>query len=481
MNHARHHAPARNTGGGREGRGPTPRRARRLWRRAAAVVLAALLALQSALAGLTGGTARAAETENGDSVYLSVGNPIWYGGLGAIGTARMSVNGEVAYCSDPANETPKAGYYTREAVQTHEHGGWGWPVSSVEKAMFYGYGGPGFDADYWRGHIGGTDAAGRHFSPGVDWDGSSITSDEFYVYTHILVADRMTSDGSAALLRTSESFKAWFCWNILGYTYGNGGGSENPNAVGLAIDTLEVPAGFEIYQLDTGNNSMWHEGARSQTVVTFEYNPYVEVRFDKVSADTALTSGNAEYAYAGATYDIYEATSDAKVATVTTDDAGHATCQLKPNTSYYAVETAAPQGFVRSEGRVEFSTGAGDAAVRLEDQPGTPRAHHRQARLGHAGRRPGRGHARRRRVHRRGRQRSVPCGHDRRDGHRELLGAPLWHGERHRDQGARGLPARSDGPLLPGQLPGHARDRRHRALPPRATLTSTSSPLTSTS
>lgn len=371
MNHARHHAPARNTGGGREGRGPTPRRARRLWRRAAAVVLAALLALQSALAGLTGGTARAAETENGDSVYLSVGNPIWYGGLGAIGTARMSVNGEVAYCSDPANETPKAGYYTREAVQTHEHGGWGWPVSSVEKAMFYGYGGPGFDADYWRGHIGGTDAAGRHFSPGVDWDGSSITSDEFYVYTHILVADRMTSDGSAALLRTSESFKAWFCWNILGYTYGNDGGSENPNAVGLAIDTLEVPAGFEIYQLDTGNNSMWHEGARSQTIVTFEYNPYVEVRFDKVSADAALTSGNAEYAYADATYDIYEAASDAKVATVTTDDAGHATCQLKPNTSYYAVETAAPQGFVRSEGRVEFSTGAGDAAVRLEDQPGT--------------------------------------------------------------------------------------------------------------
>ena len=345
----------------------------RLGGRLLALALVAALVLQSALTG-GGKTAEAAETQNGDSVYLAVGNPIWYGGLGAIGTAKMSVNDEVAYCADPANETPKAGYYTREAVKPFESGSSGWPISSIEKVLFYGYGGPGFDADFWKSHIGGTDADGRHFSPGLDWDDTPITGDEFYVYTHILLAERMAADESAALVRTSKRFKEWFCWNILGFTYGGDGGQENPNALGPAIEKLDdVPDGFEIFQLRTGNNSMWHEGAKSQTIVSFEYNPYVEVRFDKVSADASLTSGNTEYAYAGATYEIYEAAGDAKVATITTDEDGHATCKLKPNTSYYAVETSAPRGFVKSEKRVKFVTKSAGTTVKLSDQPGTLR------------------------------------------------------------------------------------------------------------
>ena len=74
-------------------------------RRALALLLAVLLVLQGALV-LGGRSADAAETQDGDSVYLTVGDVIWYGGNDAMGTARMSVNGEVAYCSDPANGTP---------------------------------------------------------------------------------------------------------------------------------------------------------------------------------------------------------------------------------------------------------------------------------------------------------------------------------------------------------------------------------------
>ena len=372
MKHARHvtggHSAAAGIATGRRG-GGRPRRRRGL-RRALALLLAALLIVQGSI-GARGGTASAAETEDGDLLYLSVGNPIWYGGLGTMNTARMSVNGEVAYCSDPVNEPPRSGYYQRQGIQTIEHNGWRWPVESVDRILFYGYGGPGFDADFWRGHIGGTDADGRSFEAGKDWDGSSITNDEFYAYTHILVSDRVTSDGSVALRNTSERFKAWFCWNVLGYTYGSMGGVENEDAVGIAIDDLDVPSGFESFQFDTGHNSMWNTGNKSQTVVSFEYNPYVEVRFDKVSADAALTSGNEEYAYAGATYDIYEADTGTLVATVTTDETGSASCELEPDTSYYAVETAAPRGFVVSEERVEFSTGTEDATVELPDRPGT--------------------------------------------------------------------------------------------------------------
>lgn len=351
-----------------------PRRTRHMGRgrplaRVAALVLTVALALQGALGG--GTHAGAAQTQTGDSIYLTVGERIWYGGQGDMGTARMSANGEVAYCADPENNPPKSGYYTREPVKTAEGDGWHWPVESVERVLFYGYGGPGFDAELWRGCIGGTDGRGRHFAAGRDWDGSDITEDEFYAYTHVLLSDRVTNDGSVALAGTSESFRAWFCWNVLGYTYGNAGGNENQGSVGLTIDRMSVPDGFEAYQLDTGYNSMWVEGARSQIVVTFEYNPSVEVRFDKVSADAELTSGNSEYAYAGATYDVYEADGDVKVASITTDERGRASCTLKPNTSYYAVETAAPQGFVRSDERVAFDTGTSEETVSLEDAPGT--------------------------------------------------------------------------------------------------------------
>lgn len=355
------------------GRSQPPRRTRGTRpKRVLALLLAVLLVLQGALA-LGGRSADAAETQDGDSVYLTVGDVIWYGGNDAMGTARMSVNGEVAYCSDPANGTPKAGYYTREPVQTHAHGTSQWPVSAVEKVLFYGYGGPGFDKDLWRAGIGGTDAYGRSFQPGVNWDGSEITDDQFYVYTHILLSDRVTCNSGDALIGTTEEFRAWFCWNMLGYTYGKDGSLENPASVGAQINNLSVPSGFEAFQLDTGYNSMWQEGGRSQTIVTFEYNPFVAVRFDKVSADATFTSGNEEYAYAGATYDIYEADGDRKVTTVTTDEGGHASCQLKPNTRYYAVEVAAPQGFVLGTGRVEFSTGTDASTVSLADTPGTLR------------------------------------------------------------------------------------------------------------
>ena len=368
MARARHGTPA--PGGSTTLSKPRARktgRAGSVLRRLLAVVTTLAVVFSSALAPMLRGVA--AETQDGDSVYLSVGKVIWYGGGRSAGTGRMSVGGDVAYCSDPINDTPKAGYYTREALDPRETDGESYPVASVERALFYGYGGPGFDREFWLDCIGGTDGEGRHFEEGRDWDGSSITSDELYAYTHVLLAERMSHSAADALLYTTTDFKEWFYWNILGRTYG--GGTRNPDAVGARIESLSVPQGFVAYQMDTGNNSKWVEGERSQIIVTFEYNPYVEVTFTKVSSNAALTSGNAEYAYAGATYDIFEADGGTKVAMITTDEQGRATYSLKPNRDYYAVETKAPLGFVRSEGRVEFSTGTTSRTVTLSDAPGT--------------------------------------------------------------------------------------------------------------
>lgn len=96
----------------------------------------------------------------------------------------------------------------------------------------------------------------------------------------------------------------------------------------------------------------------------------VNVTFSKISADAKVTNGNSEYSYAGAEFDIYRTRDNALVAHITMDGNGHANYQLDPNESYYAVETKAPQGFQKHEGRIEFSTGNSAGEQQLKDDPG---------------------------------------------------------------------------------------------------------------
>lgn len=108
----------------------------------------------------------------------------------------------------------------------------------------------------------------------------------------------------------------------------------------------------------------------TQAVGGFEYSPNVNVTFSKISADAKVTDGNGEYSYAGAEYDIYRTRDNALVAHIIMDGNGHANYQLDPNENYYAVETKAPQGFQKHEGRIEFSTGNSAGEQQFKDDPG---------------------------------------------------------------------------------------------------------------
>ena len=99
----------------------------------------------------------------------------------------------------------------------------------------------------------------------------------------------------------------------------------------------------------------------------------VDVTFSKCSADAKVTAGNSEYAYAGAEYDIYRASDDAKVAHITTDSDGKASYKLDAKLTYYAVETKAPAGFKLDAERHYFSTDSWDSSETLSDDPGTVR------------------------------------------------------------------------------------------------------------
>lgn len=96
----------------------------------------------------------------------------------------------------------------------------------------------------------------------------------------------------------------------------------------------------------------------------------VNVTFSKISADAKVTNGNSEYSYAGAEFDIYRTRDNALAAHITMNGNGHANYQLDPNENYYAVETKAPQGFQKHEGRIEFSTGNSAGEQQFKDNPG---------------------------------------------------------------------------------------------------------------
>ena len=99
--------------------------------------------------------------------------------------------------------------------------------------------------------------------------------------------------------------------------------------------------------------------------------PAVSVSFQKQSANTVITNGNNIYQFTGATFDIFESASGARVGTIKMDSNGRAQATLLPNTAYYLVETKAPAGYVPRHDRIAFTTGNDGGRVAIDEQPGT--------------------------------------------------------------------------------------------------------------
>lgn len=251
----------------------TKKRIRAALRRAARGALALALAAGMALSPITGAASAALAAQPGGTGHVATGAPIAYGG--GSDTCRFTVDGATAWCSDPLRTAPRSGDYpAAEARVRPRPDGFAHPQSDLRTMVYRAYGAPGFDRSYW---------------PATDWDGSAVTDDELYAYSHILIADRMWGQGDVALANTAPAFRRWFCHEFLGYEYGTPGTpTTNENAVALRLEReAGSPEDFRVIELDTGYNSLYRPGGRSQVIVS--YVPEVEVRFSKRSADAALT------------------------------------------------------------------------------------------------------------------------------------------------------------------------------------------------
>ena len=323
-------------------------------RRLARGALACALAASMTLSPVTPVLEAAFAAQPGGTGHVYSGTPVRYGG--GADTCRFTVDGVTAWCSDPQYTAPKTGDYPVKKAHTRPNSeGFAHLDSNLRTLVYRAYGSPGFDRSYW---------------PTRDWDGSAVTDDELYAYSHIMIADRMWAQGNIAMANTKTAFKRWYTREFLGYEYGgNPDIIVNENAVAIRLERQAgSPEDFQIIELDTGHNSKYRPGARSQTIIT--YIPEVEVRFSKCSADAEFTGSNPEYSVAGAEYHIFSASDDAKIDHIVMDESGHASLKLQPNKRYYAVETKAPKGYKLSTGRIEFTTGNSTAEEKLIDDPG---------------------------------------------------------------------------------------------------------------
>ena len=113
-------------------------------------------------------------------------------------------------------------------------------------------------------------------------------------------------------------------------------------------------------------------GTQQMGDIHIRYNPKTKTTFKKSSSDQGLSGQSSAYSLEGAQYDIFpDARTQTKVASITTDRNGTASCPLEQECDFYAIETKAPKGFLLSKERVTFRTKGNEMTVSLHDRPGS--------------------------------------------------------------------------------------------------------------
>lgn len=308
-----------------------------------AVILTVGLCLPSALIGAR--TADAATT-----VYLrNSGSSATYGGYS---TTKCYVDSKPAYCAQPSKATPSSGSYSATKITPQTSAtGFQHDWRTVCACLYYGYGGPGFDAKMW---------------PSTWYDGSAWTADRYFAMTHVIISDYYASDAAAALAGCNSSFKNWVYGNILSY---NGNGGYNDNAVQNKLGNWgSVPSWFFdlCFQVNTGNGD--------QTMVSYSELGWIGVQ--KESANPELTDGNDCYSLEGAEYTIYKTESDANnnknsIGKLTTNDKGYGASDWLELGTYWIKETKAPEGYApcKEPIKVQVNDVAKATKVNVEEEP----------------------------------------------------------------------------------------------------------------
>ena len=179
---------------------------------------------------------------------LTVGRVVRYNNWS---TNEFTIDGEMAYCAQPALDTPGSGSYTKHYdIGNYMASGLPQDVNAMTMVLWRSYGSPGFDKSYW---------------PSKWYDGTAMTTDRYIALSHILISDIYSYDAGHSMYGCDADFVHYVSVEVTGYDT-NTGHQVNDTATRFKIFRGEgAPSGFVPFILDTGKGN--------QNIISFEYTP----------------------------------------------------------------------------------------------------------------------------------------------------------------------------------------------------------------
>ena len=270
------------------------------------------------------------------SVDLDVGRRISYDGYS---TNYFTVEGNTAYCLEPAVPTPSSGRYSAKVLSNN---------SDLARALWYVVDGPGAEELYaWYGSEG-------YWQVTDPWINGVRPYDERYSYSHMFLSWIYADfDWDTAFYGTTIPDQPWY--DLLKADY--------KNKLGDIRRMDAPPSGFSAYVIDTGSGT--------QVMGGWSYVPSGFAQIEKSSANPDLTDGNSCYSLAGAEYGVYtDAACKNKVGTLTTKANGTSNKLELETGKYYIKETKAPKGFaLDSKVYTVTITSNNTSTVKVKDLP----------------------------------------------------------------------------------------------------------------
>lgn len=261
-----------------------------------------------------------------DAVTLewSTYNRVYYGGYNTPIFSTVDGAGRVtfAYCVDPTTTVPAAGPYGTISVEDFNP----YWASQIRAAMWFGYGGPGFDPSMW---------------PAAWNDGSPMDAPKYYAATHLILSYATTQNCSWVYYNAGSQFINYGATTFLGVNVR--GDVTNPNSTMFQMfnRAAEVPPDYMCYYLDCGR---WDY---TQYVIAQDvYERNGSLIIEKTSLVPEISNGNSCYNLEGATFGIYgDADCTQLEATATTGPNGIVRIEGLRAHTYWVKEIAAPPGF----------------------------------------------------------------------------------------------------------------------------------------
>ncbi|MGF6991339.1 hypothetical protein M2150_002614 [Lachnospiraceae bacterium PM6-15] len=239
-------------------------------------------------------------------------------------TNYFTAGDRVAYCLQPAVETPPTGNYGISRYVPNN--------SRYAKGLYYLYGGPGYQT--WYQNFGAIGASGAGYN-----------EDSEYTMTHVMISYIYDPSGSAFVGMSQDIIQALV------------------HQVSLLDQLPDAPWTFQAF--------VYNEDGAGQVMGGSSYTPNGKVKIKKVSANPEITEGNGCYSFEGAEFTVFKAGTNDVVGTLVADAEGN-TGELEALEGEYQIqETKSPKGYLPKADRVSVTvTREKTVTVEIKNVPG---------------------------------------------------------------------------------------------------------------